>query len=54
MEKAVAFRDKNNELNNAAGRLANDRRTPDEHKRALQDLITRTSAVHDALEALLR
>lgn len=47
------FQAKNRDLNQEAGRKASDRSLTSEQKKALQDLIARTSATHDALERLL-
>lgn len=61
VEKAIAdfkkaiqdFQAKNRDLNQKAGRKAGDRSLSREQREALQNLVARTSATHDALERLL-
>lgn len=61
VEKAIAdfkkavldFQAKNRELNHKAERKASDRSLSREQRAALQGLITRTAATHDALDRLL-
>ena len=47
------FINTNRSLNQEAGRKARDRSLSSDQKKALQELITRTSATHDALERLI-
>lgn len=43
----------NRSLNQAAGQKLRERNLSSEDKKALQELVTRTSATHDALEHLI-
>lgn len=61
VEKAIAdfkraiqgFQATNRELNHKVGRKLSDRGIEGEQKKALQDLLARTTATHDALSRLL-
>jgi uncharacterized protein YoxC len=53
-KKAIQdFQAKNRDLNQKAGRKANARSLSPDQKKAVQDLVARTSATHDALDRLL-
>lgn len=46
------FQSKNRELNHKVGRKLADRSLTPDQKKALQDLLARTTATHDALDRL--
>jgi seryl-tRNA synthetase len=51
--KVDALIRQNRELNQAVGRKLNDRSGDGDKKKALEDLLARTSATHNALERLI-
>ncbi len=52
--EAEEFVDLNDELNRAAGQKKNDRSLSEEAREKLDQLVTKTAAVHDAVRSVLR